>query len=83
MFFLWVNIINIKKINSVNFILLAKTKFGSIFITKFSLNIVTTNTVNEENIDAKEAYLNISETITQVNINREPKPYEKANKTPK
>ena len=59
-----------KKINNINFISLAKTKFGSIALTAFSLNKVIINTVNEENIDDKEEYLNIKETTIHVKINR-------------
>ena len=59
-----------KKINNINFISTAKTKFGSIALTAFSLNKVITSTVIEENIDDKEEYLNINETTTHVKINR-------------
>ena len=72
-----------KKINNINFILLVKTKFGSIALTAFSLNRVIINTVNEENIDDKEEYLNIKETTTQVKINRRLSPYENAIKIPR
>ncbi len=72
-----------KKINNINFISLPKTKFGSIALTAFSLNKVIINTVNEENIDDKEEYLNIKETTTQVKINRRLSPYENAIKIPR
>ena len=72
-----------KKIKSINFISVAKTKFGSIALMEFSLNKVTTNTVKEENIDDKEEYLNISETTIHVKINRALRPYDKANKIPR
>ena len=82
-FFLCVNIIKIKKINNINFISVAKTKFGSIALTAFSLNKVITNTVKEENIDDKEEYLNIKETTIHVKINKTLNPYDKANKIPR
>ena len=72
-----------KKINNINFIFAAKIKFGSIALIAFSLNKVTTSTVKEENIDDRDAYLNIRETATHVKINRKLNPYDKANKMPK
>ena len=72
-----------KKINNINFILAAKTKFGSIALIAFSLNKVTTSTVKEENIDDIEEYLNIKETTIQVKINRALNPYDNANKIPR
>ena len=72
-----------KKINNINFISAAKTKFGSSALIAFSLNKVTTNTAKEENIDDKEEYLNIRETANQVKINKALKPYDKANKIPR
>ena len=72
-----------RKINNINFILAAKTKFGSIALRAFSLNRVTTNTVKEEKIDDKEEYLNINETVIHVKINRKLNPYDKANKIPR
>ena len=72
-----------KKINNINFILAAKTKFESIAVTAFSLNRVTINTVKEENIDDTEEYLNIKETTTHVKINKTLNPYDKANKMPR
>ena len=59
-----------KKINNINIISTAKTKFGSIALTAFSLNKVITSTVIEEKIDDKEEYLKINETTTHVKINR-------------
>ena len=72
-----------KKIKSINFISAAKIKFGSIALTAFSLNKVTTSTVKEENIDDKEEYLNIRETTTHVKINKKLNPYDKANNIPR
>jgi len=72
-----------RKINNINFILAAKTKFGSIALIAFSLNKVTASTVNEENIDDIEEYLNIKETTIQVKINRKLNPYDNANKIPR
>ena len=71
-----------KKIKSINFISTAKIKFGSIALTAFSLNKVTTSTVKEENIDDKEEYLNIRETTTHVKINKPLNPYDKENNIP-
>ncbi len=72
-----------KKINNINFISTAKTKFGSIALTTFSLNRVITRTVKEENIDDKEEYLKIKETVTQVKINKTLNPSDKANRIPR
>ena len=72
-----------KKINSIKFILLGKIKFGSIALTTFSLNKFTISTVREENIDDKEEYLNIRETVTRVKINKKLNPYDKANRIPR
>ena len=72
-----------KKIKSINFISAAKIKFGSIALTAFSLNKVTTSTVKEENIDDKEEYLNIRETTTHVKINKTLNSYDKAIKIPR
>ena len=72
-----------RKINNINFILAAKTKFGSIALIAFSLNKVTTSTVKAENIDDKEEYLNIKETTIHVKINRTLNPDDKANKIPR
>ena len=58
-------------------------KFGSIALIAFSLKKVTTKTVNEENIEASEEYLNIKNTVNQVKINKAPKPNDRANKIPK
>ena len=77
MFFLCVNIIKTRKINNINFISAAKTKFGSIALTAFSLNKVTTKTVKEANIDDKEEYLNIKETTIHVKINKILNPYDR------
>ena len=74
MFFLWVNIIKIKKINRIKFISVPPLKFGSIDFTTFSLIIVTTNTVREENIEDKEEYLNIRDTTNQVKTNNKLNP---------
>ena len=41
-------------------------------IIAFSLKKLTTNTVNAENIDDNDEYLNISETTTHENINKIP-----------
>ena len=83
MFFLWVKIINIKKISKINVKLFSKIKLGSINPIIFSLNVFITKTAKEENMDDNEEYLNISEMVTQVKINKIPSPYEKANKIPK
>ena len=83
MFFLCVNTIKTKKINNINFISFKKTKFGSIALMAFSLNTVTTSTVNEEKIEDKEEYLNIKDTIIHVKINKKLNPYDKANNMPR
>ena len=58
-------------------------KFGSKLFRKLSLKKVITKTVKEANIDDNEEYLNINDTVIQVNINRMPRPYEKLSNIPK
>ena len=72
-----------KKINNINCILSVKAKLGSIAFTVFSLNIVTINTVKDENIDDKEEYLKISDSTIHTKINKKLNPYEKANSIPR
>jgi hypothetical protein len=74
MFFLWVNIIKIKKINRINFISALILKFWSSDFKAVSLIKVTTNTVIEENMEDTEEYLNINNTTTQVKINKKLNP---------
>ena len=74
MFFLWVKIIKIKKINSIRDVLVALTKFGFMDFSAVFLIKVTTKTVNDANIDDNEEYLNINETANQVNVNKKPNP---------
>ena len=71
MFFLWVKTIKIKKINSIfeSKVLLIENIVGSANVT-VSLKKFTTKTVNEPNIEETEEYLNIIETINQVNMNK-------------
>ena len=71
MFFLWVKTIKIKKINSIfeSKKLIVEVTDGSTEVT-VSLIKFTTNTVNVPKIDETEEYLNISEEINQVNINK-------------
>ena len=59
----------IKKINKINVISSPVTIFGSINFNVLSFIKVTTNTVNEENIEDREEYLNIRDTTNQVKIN--------------
>ena len=54
MFFLWENIINIKKVNNKKIILLSFKRFGFIVPTTFSRIVATAKTVREENIDDLE-----------------------------
>ena len=44
---------------------------------------VTINTVNDENKDDTEEYLNIRVTTNQVKINSKHNPFDKANKIPR
>ena len=74
MFFLWVNIIKIKKIKSINFASSLIFRLGSIDFRAVSLINVTTNTVIEENIDEIEEYLNIRKTTSQVKTNNKLNP---------
>ena len=59
-FFLCVKIIKIKRINKINFISSPKLTFGEIIFKALSFTEVTTKTVNEENIDDKDEYLEIT-----------------------
>ena len=84
------NTIKIKKINKRNDILIERFIFFrcSGFIASsigkaVSLTNVTTKTVNDENIDEIEEYLNISETTIHAKINKNPNCADNANKTPK
>ena len=77
------NIIKIKKINKINFKLLAEIKLELIKVIVVSLKDATTRTVNDEKIDATEENLNINATTIQVKINRKLKLNERANKAPK
>ena len=70
MFFLCVNIINIKKINKINFISLSTLKLGSIDFRAVFLMRVITKTVIVANIEDSEEYLNINDVTNQVNINK-------------
>ena len=55
--------------NSINFIFSPISIFGSIDCKAVSLINVTTKTVNDENIEDKDEYLNIKETANHVKIN--------------
>ena len=70
MFFLWVNIIKIKKINRINFISPSELKFELNDCRAVSLIIDTIKTVIEANIEDTEEYLKIKVTTSQVNINK-------------
>jgi len=83
MFFLWVNIIKIKKINKINFISSSILLFIFIEFNAVSLIKVITKTVKEENIEDTEEYLNIKETASQVNINKKLNWNDKAKRIPK
>ena len=66
------NIIKIKKINKINFISSSIYVLVSIDFSAVSLIKVTINTVNDENIEDRDEYLNIRETVNHVKINRKP-----------
>ena len=70
MFFLCVKIIKIKKTNKINFISSLIYASERIDLRAISLSKDTTNTVKDANIEDKEEYLNIRETVNQVNINK-------------
>ena len=72
-----------KKTNSINFISSPISIFGSIDCNALSLISVTTKTVNDENIEDKDEYLNIKETTSQVKINNKLNWIDKANNIPK
>jgi hypothetical protein len=67
-----VNIIKIKKINKINFISSSTYVLEAIDCSAVSLIKVTINTVKDENIEDRDEYLNIRETVSHVNINRRP-----------
>ena len=70
MFFLWVNIIKIKKINSIfESTILAEDK-NSVEFIKVSFMKFTTKTVKEANIEDTDEYLNIRVITNQVNANK-------------
>ena len=52
-------------------------------LSAVSLIKVTINTVKEENIEDRDEYLNIRETVSHVNINRKPNWIDRASKIPK
>ena len=91
MFFLWVKIINIKKINKINdiFEVIDNSELDgfSIIIERIgnavSLIDDTTKTVIEENIEDTEEYLNIKDTADHVKINKKLNWIDKANKIPR
>ena len=91
MFFLWVKIINIKKINKINdiFEVIDNSEldgFSTIIESignAVSLIDATTKTVIEENIEDTEEYLNIKDTVNHVKINKKLNWMDKANKIPK
>ena len=81
---MWVNIIKIKKINRIfeSGTFDEKDLDGSEKITVSRKKFIT-KTVNDENIDDKEEYLNIKDTIIQVNINKKHNWKDRAVITPK
>ena len=83
MFLRWVKIIKIKKINNNNLRLLSFTWLIFKASETFSLKVVTTKIVREENIDDKDENLKMRETTTQVNINKIASGSDKANNIPK
>ena len=83
MFFLWVNTIKIKKINSINVILTSVLVFLLIDSNTILLANSTTKTVNVEKIDDKDEYLNIKETVNQEKINKRLKGIDSANNIPR
>ena len=72
-----------KKINNNNLRLLSFTWLIFKASETFSLKIVTTKIVREENIDDKDENLKIRETTTQVKINKIASGSDKANNIPK
>ena len=82
-FFLCVNTIKIKKINSINVILTSVLVFLLIDSNTILLANSTTKTVNVEKIDDKDEYLNIKETVNQEKINKRLKGIDSANNIPR
>ena len=68
--FLWVNIIKIKKINSIFESIILSDDINSVEFIKVSLMKFTTKTVKEANNEDTEEYLNISDITNQVNANK-------------
>ena len=83
MFFLCVKIIKIKKINKINFISSSTYVLKAIDCSAVSLIKVITNIVRDENIEDRDEYLNINETVNHVNINKIPNRIDKASKIPR
>ena len=83
MFFLWVNIINIKKINRI-FELVTWNEIKEVSIVLInSLTEFITSTVKEENIEDIEEYLNINSITIHVIINNKNNWIDNAPNTPK
>ena len=83
MFFLWVKIIKMKKINSnPESLTWAETRLESIDIAN-SLKALIIKTVNVANIEANEEYLNIKAITNQANINNKKDCIDKAPSIPK
>jgi hypothetical protein len=78
-----VNIIKIKKINKINFISSSTYVLEVIDCSAVSLIKVITNIVRDENIEDRDEYLNINETVNHVNINKIPNGIDKASKIPR
>ena len=73
MFFLWVNIIKIKKTNNIYLMLLSTISSGEIEVSAvFFINVIT-NTVKVANIEDREEYLKINKTVIHVNTNKKNK----------
>ena len=77
------NITKIKKINKINFISSSTYVLEEIDCSAVSLIKVTTNTVKDENIEDRDEYLNINETVNHVKINKIPNRIDKASKIPR
>ena len=65
-----VNIIKIKKINSIFESIISVDDENSVEFIKVSFTKFTTKTVKDANIEDTEEYLNISDMTNQVNANK-------------
>ena len=83
MFWRWVKIIKIKKMNKITLIFWSKILSGEIIFKALSFMKETTKTVKDENIEDTDEYLKINEITNQENINKKLSWTDSAKRIPK